>query len=330
MRRKYTNNANVPLSMAVFLATDNYDYQSGEKTISATSLLKPIRQLALAHRVPFGKDLVEVVSLTQSRMGSALHDAIERSWVNDPSKALAKMGYPESLIARIKVNPDPDTLKEGDIPVYLEQRSMREIAGYKLSGKYDFVGDGRLEDFKSTGVFTWMNNTKDKDYILQGSIYRWLNPKIITSPVMAIQFIFTDWSAAMARANPNYPQQRTLERKLELMSLSETENFIRGRLSLMDKFFDAPQDELPRCTDEELWRSEPAWKYYKNPEAIAKGGRSTKNFDDKQEAYLRMAQDGNVGRVVEIPGKAKACLYCPAFPVCKQAQDLIASDNLDV
>ena len=99
---------------------------------------------------------------------------------------------------------------------------------------------------------------------------------------------------------------------------------------MLDKFYDAPQDELPRCTDEELWRSEPSWKYYKNPETIAKGGRSTKNFDNKQEAYLRAAQDGNIGKVVEIPGKAKACNYCPAFPVCKQAQDLIAAGDLDV
>jgi hypothetical protein len=328
--RKYTNQAGVPLSMAVFLATDNYDYQSGEKVISATSLLKPMRALCLAHRVPPGQDLVEVTSMVQSRMGSALHDAIERAWVNDPSRALHKLGYPESVIKRVRVNPDPNTLKEGDIPVYLEQRNAREIGGYRVSGKFDFVGEGRLEDFKSTGVFTWMNNTKDKDYILQGSIYRWLNPKIITSDTMAIQFIFTDWSAAMARANPNYPKFRTMERRLGLLSLPETENFIRGRLSLLDRFIDAPQDDLPRCTDEELWRSEPAWKYYKNPEAVAKGGRSTKNFDDKQEAYLRMAQDGNVGRVVEIPGKAKACNYCPAFPVCKQAQDLIASGDLDV
>lgn len=330
MARKYTNQANVPLSMAVFLATDNYDYQSGEKVISATSLLKPIRQLALAHRVPPGQDLVEVVTMVQSRMGSALHDAIERAWINNPSRALAKLGYPKAVIKRVKVNPDPNTLNEGDIPVYLEQRSSRAIGGYTVSGKFDFVGDGRLEDFKSTGVFTFMKNTKDQDYILQGSIYRWLNPKIITKDEMAIQFIFTDWQSAMARQNPNYPQQRTVERRFALLSLPETENFIRGRLTLLDKFYDAPQEDLPRCTDEELWRSEPSWKYYKNPETIAKGGRSTKNFDNKQEAYLRAAQDGNVGKVVEIPGKAKACLYCPAFPVCKQAQDLIAAGDLDV
>ena len=48
--RKYLNNSNVPLSLAVFLATDNYDHESD--TISATTLIKPLRQIILAARVP--------------------------------------------------------------------------------------------------------------------------------------------------------------------------------------------------------------------------------------------------------------------------------------
>ena len=81
---------------------------------------------------------------------------------------MTSLGYPQKIIDRVLINPSNDDLYEGCIPVYLEQRSTREIAGRIISGKYDFVGEGRLEDFKTTGVFTYMNNTKDKDYILQG------------------------------------------------------------------------------------------------------------------------------------------------------------------
>ena len=225
------------------------------------------------------------------------------------------------------INPSNDELYEGCIPVYLEQRSTREVAGRIVSGKYDFVGEGRLEDFKTTGVFTYMNNTKDQDYILQGSIYRWLNPKVITQDQMAIQFLFTDWSAALSRQNPNYPQARTVQKLYQLKSLPETEHFIVSKIRLIDKYWNAPEEEIPACTDEELWRSEPQWKYYRDPK---KTTRSTKNFDNKQEAYLRMAQDGNVGVIVEVPGKAVACKYCPAFPVCKQAQALIVAGDLDI
>lgn len=325
--RRYTNQAGVPLSLAVYLATDNYDYSSDPKTISATSLLKPLKQLVLAARVPQEKALVEVTSLVQSRMGSSIHDGIERSWIGGYKRAMTSLGYPQKIIDRVLINPSNDDLYEGCIPVYLEQRSTREIAGRIISGKYDFVGEGRLEDFKTTGVFTYMNNTKDKDYILQGSIYRWLNPKVITQDQMAIQFLFTDWSAALARQNPNYPQARTVQRLYQLKSLPEIEHFIVSKIRLIDKYWNAPEEEIPACTDEELWRSEPQWKYYRDPK---KTTRSTKNFDNKQEAYLRMAQDGNVGVIVEVPGKAVACKYCPAFPVCKQAQALITAGDLDM
>lgn len=325
--RRYTNQAGVPLSLAVYLATDNYDYSQDPKAISATALLKPLKQLVLAARVPQEQALVEVSSLVPSRMGSSIHDGIERSWLNGYKKALVSLGYPPKVIDRVLVNPSNDELYDGCIPVYLEQRSSREIAGRIVSGKFDFVGEGRLEDFKTTGVFTYMNNTKDQDYILQGSIYRWLNPKIITSDQMAIQFLFTDWSAALSRQNQNYPQARTVQKLYQLKSLPETEHFIVSKIRLIDQYWNAPEEEMPACTDEQLWRSEPQWKYYRDPNKMA---RSTKNFDNKQEAYLRMAQDGNLGKIVEVPGKAVACKYCPAFPVCKQAQALIAAGDLDM
>ena len=323
--RRFTNSAEVPLSMAVFLATDSYDHDS--ESISATALLKPLKQIILSSRVPQEQGLVDISGLVPSRMGTALHDAIERSWLHNYQTAMKALGYPQKVIDRVLVNPANDELYEGCIPVYLEQRSYKVIDGIKVSGKYDFVGEGRLEDFKSTSTFTWVNGTKDDDYILQGSIYRWLNPEIITQDRMAIQFIFTDWQAAQARANPKYPQARTVQKLYPLKSLAETEQFVRSKLRLIQTYKDAPEADLPHCTDEELWRSEPQWKYYKDPNKTA---RSTKNFDNKQDAYLRMAQDGNVGIVKEVPGKAVACKYCPALPICAQARALVEAGDLDI
>lgn len=311
--------------MAVFLATDNYDHDS--ESISATALLKPLKQIILSSRVPQEQGLVDISGLVPSRMGTALHDAIERSWLHNYQTAMKALGYPQKVIDRVLVNPANDELYEGCIPVYLEQRSYKVIDGIKVSGKYDFVGEGRLEDFKSTSTFTWVNGTKDDDYILQGSIYRWLNPEIITQDRMAIQFIFTDWQAAQARSNPKYPQARTVQKLYPLKSLAETEQFVRSKLRLIQTYKDAPEADLPACSDADLWRSEPQWKYYKDPNKTA---RSTKNFDNKQEAYLRMAQDGNVGKVVEVPGKAVACKYCPAFPICAQARALVEAGDLDI
>ena len=223
------------------------------------------------------------------------------------------------------MNPDPATVVEGDIPVYMEIRSFKEVNGVKVSGKFDFVGNGALEDFKSTSTYTWINDTKDEDYVLQGSIYRWLNPDIITSDIFTIQFLFTDWSRAMTFRDPKYPPRRMMPRKFQLMSLADTEAYVINRLNQIAQYIDAPDDAIPECTDKELWRSDPEWKYYKNPKNKA---RSTKNFDNEAEAIARWQADGGTGEVVKIPGQVKACLYCPAYPVCKQKDRLIDSGDL--
>lgn len=321
--RKYVNTSSVPLSIAVFLATDNYDYD--ENCISATTLLKPIRQTVLSARVPPEQGMVDIAGLVSSRMGSAIHDAVERAWTHSPEKALKSLGFPDRVIQRIKVNPTREEVAAGCVPVYLEQRAYKDVAGHRVSGKFDFVGDGRVEDIKSTSVNTWINHTNDEKYVLQGSIYRWLNPDIITQDVMAIQFIFTDWSAIRARTEKNYPPSRTVQKTFQLLSVAETDQYVRNRLALLDRYWHAPEDTLPLCTDEELWRKAPQWKYYKNPNSRT---RSTKNFDNKHEAYIRMAEDYNVGIVVEVPGQVVACKYCAAFPVCTQKDALIARGEL--
>lgn len=320
----YLNVSSVPLSVAVFLATDNYDHESD--TISATALIKPIRQIVLSARVPQEDAQVDITSMVASRVGSAIHDAIERSWKDNYVKALAALRYPKRLIDRVRINPSEEEAESGDvIPVYLEQRAYKEIMGYKISGKYDFVGEGRVEDFKTTSVNTWIFRNSDRKYILQGSIYRWLNPKIITDDRMAIQFIFTDWAAMRARQDPKYPQQRIQQLVLDLMPIHETEQYVINKLKQFNQYRDAPEEEIPLCTDEDLWRKEPEFKYYKNPQKM---NRSTKNFPTHQEAYGRYIEDGSVGVVVEKPGEVVACKYCPAFPVCTQKDQLIAAGDL--
>ena len=322
---KYANTSSVPLSLAVFLATDNYDHDQDENTISATALIKPLRQIVLSARVPENMTPVDLVNLVPSRMGSAIHDAIERSWKDNYPNALASLGYPKRVIEKIRINPKPEELTDGVIPIYMEQRAKKTVGKFTVTGKYDFIGDGRVEDFKSTSTYTATNNTNDEKYIWQGSIYRWLNPQIITKDEMAIQFIFTDWSKAKAMADPKYPQQRIQQRILPLKSIQETDAFVTRKINQIEQYWDATEEQLPPCTDTDLWRSEPVFKYYKNPE---KRTRSTKNFDNRHDAQLRYIEDGSVGIVVEQPGQVTACKYCPAFAVCSQKDALIASGDL--
>ena len=165
MAAKYVNQTNVPLAISVWLATDNYDLQEvPENTISVTTLLKPTKQIILSQRVTVEQGVVEISSKLKSAMGSALHDSMERAWLN-PKEALKSLGYPAGVIKAIKVNPDPDTVTEDDIPVYIEQRESMVIAGVNVSGKFDTVFDGQVEDYKSTSTFAYMNQTNADKYI---------------------------------------------------------------------------------------------------------------------------------------------------------------------
>lgn len=319
----YKNETGLPLSIAVFLATDNYDNE--ENTVSATSLLKPLRQLILAPRVSTEDSSVDVLNLLKSRVGSAVHDGIEHAWKNNYKEALASLGYPKHVQDSVVINPSEKQVEDGCIPVYLEQRASKEVNGIKITGKYDFIADGVLEDFKTTGTFTYTNDTKSNDYILQGSIYRWLNPDKVTSSILRIIYIFTDWNALRAKTDPSYPKQSVMAVEYPLMTLQETENYVKNRLNQYLKLKDAPEEDLPLCNDKELWRKDPVWKYYKDPNKTA---RSTKNFDSKQEAYIRLAKDGGNGIVIEKLGEVVACKYCPAFMACSQKDKLIEDGSL--
>lgn len=319
----YINTSSVPLSLAVFLATDNYDHD--EDTISTTKLIKPLRQVILGSRVPTENTGIDLTQMMASRMGTAVHDGIEAAWKNGYAKAMKALNYPDKVIERIRINPTPAELTDGVIPIYMEQRSYKKVGKYTISGKFDFVGEGRVEDFKTTSVYTAINHSNDEKYILQGSIYRWLNPEIITRDEMAIQFIFTDWSAAKARVDPAYPQMKFQQLVLPLMSIEATDRYVKQKLADFDKYWDFPDENIPLCSDEDLWRSDPVFKYYKNPDKMS---RSTKNFSTQGEAYVRLAEDGNVGIVVESPGQVTACKYCSAFSVCSQKDILIAKGDL--
>lgn len=328
MAAAYTNSEGLPLSMCVWLVSDYYDYT--RTGLSVTQLLKPIKQTILARRVPIEAQVADVTSMIQNRLGAAIHDSIEKAWLTNHETALGLLGFGKGIISRVKVNPDPTKLKDGEIPVYLEQRSSKEVHGISVSGQFDFVGDGAVEDFKSTTTFSYIKGTKDDDYIMQGSMYRWLRPDIITKDILTINFIFTDWQKAQARSQPDkYPQSRVTKKVYPLKSYAETEQWVKNRVNQLITLADADEDDLPPCSDEELWRSDPVYKYYANPEkANQPGARSTKNFDNEAAAKAHLADKGFVGVIKTVPGEVKACTYCAAFPICKQKDALIRSGDL--
>ena len=321
---KLTNNHDMPLLMSVWAVHDEYDHDtSGAKNlISATTLLKPIKEIILSMRVPAGSVSADVGSRVAARLGTDIHNGVENAWLYNYRESLKLLGYPVKVINSISINPEKPT--EG-IDVYFEQRSKKEINGFILSGKFDAVLDGTVNDVKKTGTYTYVKNNKDADYCLQGSMYKWLNQEIITSDHILINFVFLDWKAFEVAINPAYPKHQIVGKKIPLKSITETENFIIDKTDQIKKYLDAPENVIPQCNDKDLWRDPPKFKYYKNPLKLA---RSTKNYDDYYQASLHLQKDGNVGIVKEVKGTAKACKYCAAVTVCEQAKSYILGGEL--
>lgn len=332
-----TNRGDIPLGLAVWLLHDEYDYINEPNYVSVTGLMKPIKHIILPPRVPKEMIQQDVEDYVSRALGHSLHDSIEKSWIKGYQRSLRLMGHPQHVIDRVMINPTHEQVVAAEHPicVYLEQRSFKKITingeTFTVGGKFDMVAEGIVHDNKSTTAYTWLYGTRDNEHILQGSLYRWLDhngfldvecnlpiqtPRI-TEDFIRINYIFTDWQKAAAKQNPNYPQKRILYKDLPLMSLEETEQWVIAKLSQYKKLRKAPESELPECTDEELWRSDPVYKYYSDPTKT--NGKSTKNFDDPVEARKYMAEKGK-GVMLAIPGEVKRCAYCPAFPICKQRE----------
>lgn len=323
-----TNIHDIPLEMAVWLLHDEYDYVTGVPNyISATGLLKPVRHIVLPPRIHEEDKIVpDVCDYIATSLGTALHAGIEKAWLNKDNvmRALIRLGYPKDLAARVLVNPTPKELSEvtDAIAVYLEQRQMKtiEVDGetFTIGGKFDLVCDGRVTDTKSGSVYGWIFNDRNEDYKLQGSIYRWLNPSKITEDFIRINHIFTDWQAMAAKTQKNYPPRRIMHTDIMLLSVEETELWIKDKLRAVIANRNKPEPEVLECTEEELWLTAPKYRYYSDPaKAQDPNARSTRNFDDLGEANAFMNEKGK-GIVVASPRVAKRCGYCPAFPICTQ------------
>ena len=320
---KITNEHDVSLALAVWLLHDEYDYVDNPKYLSATTLLKPLKQIVMKHRVDFSNESIDVMDFAQASMGTGLHDSIEKAWKLGHKSALKKLGYPDHVVNAVVINPTKEDFDKNPdlIPVYIERRGTKNLRGWLIGGKFDIVTEGLLQDFKSTSTYSWVAGSRDDEHKMQGSIYRWIHDDVITEDVIRINYIFTDFVKYMAANNPKYPARRIMHKDIPLLSYERTEAWLNEKLQLIEKYWDAPESEIPECTDEELWRTEPQFKYFSDPTKVdVPGARSTKNFDDMISARKFMAEKGGKGAIKVVEGQVKRCEYCAVAPICKQRE----------
>ena len=311
--KKVNNSLNIDLVIATWLASNTYTGSKPGKSISATTLLRSTQQQVLGLRAANSPDIIEEVdisTLLKSSIGTALHKSIQDTWESTEARTsgLKNLGISEKMIDKIVVNPDnPDPTKYN---LFFEKRVDKQFHGWNITGQFDLVTNGDLHDFKSTSTYTYTNKTKEKDYILQGSIYRWLNPELIKGDFITIHYIFTDWNKNYLHSKDDYPLHPFVSVKLPLMSLAETESFLSEKLRLIDENMEAT--DLPPCDNKTLLIEE-VWQYFANETST----KASKNFTSPLEASQYLATKGK-GIVKKKAGEPKGCDWCNCRGICRQ------------
>jgi hypothetical protein len=299
---KVTNKLNLPPYLFDWIADDQYQHSTDLFTMSATSLMKPVKASVLTSRYDDQLE-IDVSELIAAKLGTSIHDSIEKITTPNVTK---------------------------------EQRTTRTIqiedTTYTVSGKYDVLvfKDDKwiLRDIKTTSVWAYILGGKDEEYRKQLSIYRWLlSTRHNVDETAYIDFIFTDWQSSAARNDRDYPQQRIKAGyKIELLSFEDTEKYIKERLTLYHKYRNVPDKELPPCTRTELWASADSF-------AVMKAGnkRATKVCSSKEEAELYIRDKQVTQSFVEFrQGKIKRCRYCSCFAKCDQFTSYLAQGLIDL
>jgi hypothetical protein len=202
-----------------------------------------------------------------------------------------------------------------------EKRVFAQINNRTISGKYDMLRKYEddtymLIDLKSTSVWKYVYQEFD-EYLKQLSIYKWIlekNGKKIRGAA-EIMMIFTDWSRKSAKDGGNYPPSRIVIQPIPLWPSDVTEKFILDKLRELDAAKALKDDDLPFCSDSDLWRDVKKDKYA--VKARPDSPKATKVCDTLAEAEEYVKAKGGV--IEARLDRVRRCPeYCPCHPFCNQ------------
>ena len=218
-----------PMIKAI-LEYDAYVKSPIPRSLSATTFLSPIQKVILSKR---HESSIDIKLNSASLLGTALHEYFERiipkdfefEWKGNKFKLID-----QELSMAIPIGNTGFTATGTSDLVFLKNDSVIHIGDYKSCKDYTL----KKKDFDK-----WMK---------QMSIYAMLVHLTTKKPVDKTGTIF--YFNKSAEASSKFPFGLV---ELELMSLKDTRDFIMERTLEFKKYWDAPDEELPRCNPHENW-----------------------------------------------------------------------------
>ena len=291
-----TNNYDLPAPLVSAIVNDTYE-KVGD--ISVTRLIGAPRKHQLENRHD-AEVIQDATDFLWSLLGQSVHQIFERA---DPNGYLA------------------------------ETRLMAKVGGWVVSGKPDLLtAEGIIQDWKITSVYSFLLGDKP-EWEAQLNCYAWLfdqNRDQYSVDIKGLQIvgILRDWMKSKA-GEGDYPPVPFLLKDIPLWSKETQQRYVEKRVAIHQLAVDAPDDELPECTDEERWARPTTW-------AVKKKGnkKATRVLENEAVAIAWIA--GGEGFVIEKrPGRNIRCEeYCVAMPFCNQFKALseptVAPEDADI
>lgn len=216
---KIVNLSKIPDALFRYLSQDSYDYDAKGDSLSATELLNPT-QIVILKRRHWNEIVVDGADRLWQMLGNGVHAILEKE------DGIEK-------IERLKVR----------------------ILGREVSGKWDRIFKNEITDYKVTSVWTVIYKSRNLEWKLQLSIYRWLYFRVkgvLLNSKGFIVALLRDWSKK-DMTKKNYPDFGAVQVELDLLTPDETEAYVTAKVKTIIEAEKLSDNALPECTDEERW-----------------------------------------------------------------------------
>jgi hypothetical protein len=271
-------------------AVTNDPYTKGGSDFSATELVAPAQQVILKHRY-FDQISIDVTDRIWALIGQCVHLVLERVDIKNALK---------------------------------EERIFAEILKKQLSGALDLYHEETLSDYKITTVWTAIKGNRTAEWTAQMNILAYLLGTVgFEVKRCQVVAIYRDWSEAeRSRYGDRYPPKAECI-CLELWSKEKQLAFIEEKMAKLIEAEKLVDDELPICTDEEMWAKPDTY-------AVVKVGkvRATKVCMTADEAMkVKDGQKNPEDYEIKVrSGEHSRCeKYCDPHLFCSQYQSYKAS-----
>jgi hypothetical protein len=206
-----------------------------------------------------------------------------------------------------------------------EQRLYATIDGIVLSGSMDIQeeSDGgiTISDYKTWKVDKLKYPHDDLEKQLNAYAYlAEANGKKVTGLKGII--ILKDWSMAKAKSGLFYPQSPVEIIQVPLKGVSETDEWIRKRISTFRKYVEQLQSPTDRCTESERWGSD--------DKLLFKAGKAPiQESDDLEETSTHEVniQKLQLGATLKVGYDRRCAEYCPVADYCDQYKEILRRRN---